>query len=390
MTRVRARSGKNVLRVALWTTPQLDRGVDDYARKAGWAMEFFRLWLTPPEQLVSYVGQLKPDGLLISGLPAPIRAELVKSAPIPAVEVAGSVGNTCGQSVVLDDVAIGRLAGKHLVERGFRHFAFGTLLPHPVSALRQRGFQEATEAVADTFFSIGVKLDSSGGPQEYLRRFRREIIHLPKPLGLMTMNDYLARRLARACEQEGVLVPEQVAIVGVDNEPQDDLADVPLSSVDPNFHACGFEGARLLDSLMDGKPGPKEVRKVPPEAVVERASTRILAVDHVGVARALHFILSEYADSDSDLQLKQIASVAGLSTRQLQSVFSDAMGCPVAEYIRRLRLDRAKDLLLDTDQPIGEIATASGYKGTAQLSAHLRSETGLGPREWRKRHQTRM
>ena len=387
MQATRTKATKHVLRVALWTTPQLDRGVDEYAREAGWTLEFSRLAMTAPEQVISYLNELKPDGVLVSGLPTPIRTAVCKAASVPVVEAAGTTGNTVTSSTVLDDVAIGRLAGAHFVERGFRHFAFGTLLPHPVSSLRQRGFQEATEAVASTFFSLGVRLDSSGESHEYLKRFRREIVHLPKPLGLMTMNDYLARRLAKACEQEGVLVPEQVAIIGVDNDPQSDLADVPLTSVDPDFYQCGFEGARLLDSLMNGEPEPGHDIVILPKGLVKRESTRIRAVAHVGVARALHFILSEYADPSSELQLNHIASVAGLSTRQLQSVFAEAMGSPVAEYVRGLRLDRAKRLLVETDQPIGDVAGASGYRGTAQLSTHLRAETGLGPRAWRKKHK---
>ncbi len=366
-----------------FTTSGLEEGIRDYAKSKRWALSLLRRGQMDEQQMDASISHAQPDGVLLAEGFANVR-----HCPRGAARAC----LVCGEEpadlpfVALDNAAIGRLAGEHLVERGFRHFAFGALFPHDSGAPRARGFQEATEKIAETFFYVGLR-GNDPESDEHLKRFRREIHHLPKPLGLMTLNDHVGDLLARACQREGILVPEQVAIVGVDNSISAELATVPLTSVDPDYYRLGFEAAALLDRLMDGEPAPEQPIRIPPKTLVQRDSSNIHAVEHVGVARALRFILNRYTEPTNGLRLDQVAAVAGLSTRQLQTVFADAMGCPVGEYIRGLRLEHAKRLLRETDQPIGDVAEASGYHSTGQLNTHLRGETGLGPRAWRKQNQ---
>jgi len=202
----------------------------------------------------------------------------------------------------------------------------------------------------------------------------------------MVFDDNHVRVLMMACVARGILVPEEVAFVGCNNDLlRCRLSPVQASSVDPDYYRLGVEAVSTLERMLDGEPAPEQPILIPPKGVVVRASSDIVAVDHLGAARALHFIHANYADPR--LRVGAIAEAAGMSRRTLESVFRAKLGCAIAEYVRQVRLKRAKELLMQGDQKIADVARQCGFSNMTHLGAALRSESGLGPRQWRQEHK---
>ena len=363
-------------------------GIVEYAHEHDWSLTFFNLKEGggPPEA-VKYATQLDVDGVLSQfftseGADVTFAAEGGR----PAVDLTLGRPDVDVPRVVPDDVASGRAAAGHFVERGFRNYVFFPDMDHIVLGDRLRGFREGIRQHADTMLTLERGLIPGFSRSELLGWLTREIVQLPKPLALMGLNDHASLLAADAAEAAGLMVPEQVAILGVDNlEWLCTSSSVPLSSVDPDFHRQGYEAARVLDGLMNGGPAPEEPILIPPKGVVARQSTNIRAVAHLGAARAVGFILRRY--TNPDLSFDDIVGASGMTRRPLEVAFHNALDCTMGDFIRQTRLEHAQRLLRETDDPIGEAATASGFHNAKRLGDALRAATGLGPRAWRAKQR---
>ena len=386
--------GRRVLQLISWNCLPRGRGVADYARENGWSVTSLALpsmaleapgALDAHKAVVARASERTFDGILAEFYSEGPVLGFCRALGIPVVDLAEIRMAPHFARVLTDDVAIGRMGAEHLLERGFRHFAFCTAYWHCALEGRHHGFYTAVQEAAESLVFLDRALYTVTG-DKHLDLFSRDLSHLPKPLAVMSFNDDTARMALDACELAGLLVPEQVAIVGVDNNVDVcELAPVPLSSVDPDFYRQGAEAARLLDHLMDGEAPPDEPVRVPPKEVVVRESSNIVAVQPLAVARAVGFIRRSYANNS--LRVDDIAAACGLSRRALQNAFGEAMKCTLSEYIRRTRLEHATRLLRETDRPAKEIAVESGFSSTIHLAEALHVETGLRPRAWRKEHQ---
>jgi LacI family transcriptional regulator len=187
----------------------------------------------------------------------------------------------------------------------------------------------------------------------------------------------------QACAIGGVGVPEEVAVMGVDN---DDLivrlTTPPLSSIDINAERVGFEAARVLDELMRGKPAPKNPVLVPPMGLVTRQSTDILAIEDEDVAAAVRFIR---AHKGRALSVQDVLDNVPVSRRSLYRKFEETMGRSLAQEIRLAHIEQAKRLLTTTDWSVARIAEASGFAGATRFGIVFRRLTGLTPSAYRAR-----
>jgi LacI family transcriptional regulator len=202
------------------------------------------------------------------------------------------------------------------------------------------------------------------------------------PLGVFCVNDLYARHVVGCCHTHGIQMPEQVAVVGVNNsEVAGQLAEIPFSSVELQIEKIGYEAARLLAGMMDGEQPPAEPVLIQPKGVVVRQSSDLMAVNDAAVARALRLIRE---NALKQIDIGQIVLKVGISRRLLEMRFRAATGrSPYAEVVR-LRVEKAKSLLATGDLPVSEVAEASGFGQAKQLHAIFTRETGMAPSLYRR------
>ena len=286
--------------------------------------------------------------------------------------------------------AIAGLAASYLMGIGFRHFAFCGFENCPWSEVREKAFVRATEAAGYGCLVHHVARANWMQSPNWMKSWQREqpmmarwLESLPKPLGLMACNDACGREVLQACRNAGVRVPDDVAVLGVDNdEMMCELSNPPLSSVALNLEKAGYEAARLLDSLMKGNRVKSRLVRVEATHVVTRLSTDVIAQEDKVVAEALRFIRNHarYPISVSD-----VTQDVRVSRRTLERRFMRALGRPLLYEIMRCHLQRAKQLLLETDLPCYEIALEAGFGSlkTFNRTFNLREKTT--PESFRRR-----
>ena len=290
--------------------------------------------------------------------------------------------------VHVDDVGLARRAAEHLLERGFRRFAYCGLEDVNWSLERERAFVSITAqaggACAVYHLPSLDRTDQSWEAEQ--ERLARWIVGLPKPSGVMVCHDPRGQRVLEACRRAGVAVPEEVAVIGVDNdEPVCEVSDPPLSSVVPDFHGIGYQAARLLDRLMQGEAPPPGPVFLAPQGVAARQSTDVLAIDDRDVAEAVRFIRQHACES---LGVDDVADHVSLSRSVLKRRFRKFLGRSVHDEIVRLRIKRAEDLLAQTDMPISLIAEKTGFHHQEYLGVVFKARTGRTPARFRRECQT--
>jgi LacI family transcriptional regulator len=315
-------------------------------------------------------------------------ARVLRAAKVPIVDVSAGRYLPTVPYVETDDRAIAELAAMHLLDRGFRHFAFFGDNRFRWSKLRQTAF-------VDTLAERGLTCEVFSPPnfrpgafawEQEKRAIGRWIVSLPKPAGVMAAYDIRGRQFLDICREAGIAVPDELAVIGVDNdELLCDLSDPPLSSVTPDAHRTGYEAAMLLDRMMThrGKRSP-DVRLIAPQGVVTRRSTDVLALDDREIAAALRFIREHATQS---IKVGDVLRVVPLSRRIFESRFERAVGRTPHEEIVRVQLDGVKQLLLQTDLPISVVAERAGYKHIEYMTVAFTRSVGVSPSRWRREHR---
>ena len=210
--------------------------------------------------------------------------------------------------------------------------------------------------------------------------------NLPKPLGVAASADDLACCVLRACDDADLSVPEEVAVLGCENNPMVcDFTLVPLSSVDVDWERIGYKGAGMLGRLMDGRPAPGEPILIPPKGVVTRLSTDILAVPDKAIARAVRFIWEHYHEP---IGTDEVAAAAGLNRRKLERDFRKHLGQSVNNEITQMRIERAKKLLAKTALKANAVARQCGFSDATYFSRCFHGLTGIRPSQYRRQHAT--
>ena len=205
---------------------------------------------------------------------------------------------------------------------------------------------------------------------------------LPKPAGVMASNDWRGQRVLNACRGAGISVPEEVAVVGVDNdELVCNLCDPPLSSVIPNTAQIGYEAAARLDELMAGREPPQRQWLIEPLGVAARQSSDILAIDDPDIAAAVRYIREAACRG---VEVPQILERVAISRSHLERGFHKFLGRTPQQEIRLVQTKRVKELLADTDLPLAQISQLAGYKHPEYMSYAFKRETSQTPGEYRR------
>ncbi|MBX3426848.1 MAG: DNA-binding transcriptional regulator [Pirellulales bacterium] len=319
-------------------------------------------------------------------------ATAVRRTSAPIVGVGGGYGYYPGDPdipyVRTDNRAIAELAANHLFDMGLRRFAFCGEPPN-----RANGWaRERAEAFVSAIEAAGCECDVYNGRHSPSRRWResqtqlqRWLESLATPLGLMACNDARARHVMQACCAAGLRVPEDVAIVGVDNDDvMCELTQPRLTSIEQGARRIGFEAASLLDQMMSGKKPPRKSLTVPPARIVTRQSTDVLAINDPDVAEALRFIRRRACEP---IAVHDVLTAAQMSRSTLEARFRDVLGRSIHAEIRRVQVDAARRLLTTTNIPIKEVVKRVGVSSVQYFSAMMRRSLGKTPGELRKESQ---
>jgi LacI family transcriptional regulator len=216
------------------------------------------------------------------------------------------------------------------------------------------------------------------------RKLERWLGSLPRPAAIFTCADFVARQIMDCCRRIGISVPEDAAVLGVDNDLAIcDLTSPRLSSIPQNMRRIGFDAARLLHGIMKGRRRPRAPVLIPPREVVVRQSTDSIVVEDARLAAVLRRIRSPERGEQS---LRTLAKEAGMSRQWLDRRFRESLGATPSELIRRRKLAVARSLLIETHLPIQTIARRAGFTCGENLSRFFRQHMGMSPGEYRLRH----
>ena len=322
----------------------------------------------------------KPDAAICRIDQADALAEL--NLPLVAYDANDYEGEI--PCVVSDDLHAGRLAAEHLCDLGHRHFGFCGYGGMRWSAARHEAFAEFLEEAGHKLYTYRSerKRPLSWAKEEHL--MRRWLESLPKPVGILAANDDRAATLVETCHALGYSIPEDVSVIGVDDDPYVcELLNPPLSSVRIVSEQAGYQVAALLAQLIDGSvqmEGQRVVARA--TGVTERLSTSAIMVRNAHVRKAICFIRE---NSGRMIRVSDVVKASGRSHRDLNTQFHQETGCSISQYLTRVKISRICHLLADTELQILEVAKAVGYEDDRHFARYFKRSTGETPQAYRRK-----
>lgn len=361
---------------------QLIMGIARYSKLHGpWS--FYK----EPIDLKSSIPHLtswKPDGIIMRD--SLITKELLK-LKIPTILAIHDSKYAVNLPVIkTDSYAIARMAGEHLSEKGFKNFAFCGFDNYDWSKERKLYFNQFNKEAGFSTFNYFPPKDNRKYDWENEQQHVSEWIKsLPKPVAIFACNDDRGQHILEVCKMINLKVPEDVAVIGVDNDPMVcDIGDPPLTSIALNVETAGYEAAKLMDDLINGKKVYRKKILVSPSHVVQRQSTDILAVNDSEVAAAIQFIRK---NAKEKILVKDVVTKTGISRRTLEKRFKKTIRRSIYNEIRQIRVEYISKLLIETDLPISQITSLFNFTDAEHISRYFKKEKGIGLREFRKLHQ---
>jgi LacI family transcriptional regulator len=338
---------------------------------------------TPPP---AWLASSRWDGILCRPTDTAL-AQRLKRMKVPVVDLNDLHENLKLPWVGSNHRAIGRLGARHFLERGFRHLAFCGFTNELWARQRREGFREVAEKE-----NLPIPVYESPWRGSNVSRWDLEIEHLgtwlndlPKPIGIMACNDARALHLLNACHQAGLLVPEEVAVVGVDNEEIFcELCNPALSSVAPDAERIGYQAAELLDQLMSGQTPASQRILVDPLHIVTRRSSDTLAIKDRTVATALRFISEQALHGCT---VADVVNFVRVSRSFLERRFRQYLKRSPQAEIRRVQVSRIKQLLTETDFTLERISELSGFEHPEYMSVVFKRLVDQTPGQYRKQMQ---
>jgi LacI family transcriptional regulator len=362
--RARHNNRKRVLLLLQYYDYRHHRGVAKYAMQAGWALEDVYT------QVRSLPENWTGDGVISFHGENQQFVDWLKQTGLPVVDMGEDSGISDFPRVQTDNSRIAELAVEHFAQRGYKNIGFAWVFDTIIKRRRQEAMMAAAAARGLRFFDV---------PLERIGLLGEEGAF---PIGLLTPHDAIAVRALRACEDAGVLVPEQAALIGVDNfDYRCAPASVPLSSIDPDQERVGYEAAAMLDKIMSGVTLEQRSIRVPPIGIVERDSTDMAAVGDIEVARALRFIVQNFR---TRLGLREVARATDISLRRLQTRFKEHLDRTILQEINGRRVKHAQQLLSSTRKKIHVVAGECGFGSSVKLIRVFRQYVGTSPKRYRK------
>lgn len=348
---------------------------------------------TSPQHIIGVLKEARVNGAFVSVRSQNMDSKLL-SLRLPCIAI------TClkipkGLSYITSDsFNVGRVIAEHFLEHGFRNFAYYSPSDIFWSRPRKEGFcQRLQEAgySADVYNckAVGKSIPDWQQIGQTWIKGTEGILNwlksLPKPVGLMVCDDGIGYDLIEIAGEAGIRIPEEVAVIGVDNdEVLCNSAEPPLSSVETNFEQAGYEAAELLNAVMTGQevmPSRPILGRV--ARVVVRQSSNVLAINDSQTAAALHFIHKHF---NSPIQVSDVVETTHLSRRALEKKFKALMKRTILDEIMRVRIEHIVELLLKSHMSIDKIVASSTFNSTSHLIRAFKKHKGMSPGAFRKMH----
>ena len=367
----------------------LIEGVADYAKTQK------HRWVFSVEPRGKYDKMTLPNGWVGDGVVARIThpglAQQLIEAKLPAINVSWfSYGEDLIPRCTCDEVAVAEMAAQYFLDSGFRQFAYCA------STLRPSYYDRLGIAFEDAILRAGrtceifapehddfSKLDS----EQRLHEISDWLQDLPRPVGLLAFDDIQGRQVTEACIQAGLSVPDDIAVLGGEHDGLcSRISSPPLSGIDQGPLEVGNRAAHMLDKLMSGKVLENTDVRLPPQRILTRQSTDKVAVNDHLLADAIRYIREHFSH---ELKISDVLNAVPLSRRALEIGFREYLGRTPREEIRRIRVEKAVELLCDTDMPVTRIAATCGFDRPELLTRAFRRELKSTPSEFRKRLQRR-
>ena len=341
-------------------------------------LDLRELLVAPPAWLRRWEG----DGIITRST-TPEMADIILQWGIPTVNLTDIYGDQGLPSIWSDHDAIGRRAAHHLLQRGLTRFAFCGFTAHHWSESRYQGF-------ANQLAQHGYDVETHNSDWAQARRLGWEnqqtqietwLRKLPKPIGILACNDFRGQHVLEGCRAAKISVPDEVAVLGVDNDQVIcDFCQPPLSSIIPSAERIGFEAAAMLDQLMRGEDLANRCVKIKPLGIAARQSTDVMAIDDGDVVAALQIIRNRACFG---LSVTDILREVPIARSSLERKFRRSVGRSPQAEIRSIQMKRAQQLLQETQLPLAQIATLTGFKHPEYFSVAFKREIGQTPGQYR-------
>jgi LacI family transcriptional regulator len=308
----------------------------------------------------------------------------VERTGIPTVDVLGAAPSPGIPLVHVDNVAIARLGAQHLLERGLSSFGFCNMKGVNWSEARRRAFADCVERegyACSVFHTTGHRAAKWSWEHEQ-DRMARWLEGLGIPAGVMVCSDWRGLSVLDACRRAGLAVPDDVAIIGVDNDTTlCEACDPPLTSVAVDYRQLGRRAAMRLARMMAGKKTGTDTVLVKPRGVNVRRSTDMLAIREAPVAAAVRFIRD---NACKGIRVEDVVERIPMSRSVLQRRFRKVLGRSVHEEIVRIRLEEAMFFLRESELPLARIAERAGFRHQEYMGAVFKKSLGVTPRQYRR------
>ncbi|MEM9020736.1 MAG: substrate-binding domain-containing protein [Planctomycetota bacterium] len=375
---------RSVLLALAWYDHRAHRGATRYALEHGWHLDATMAnssefaWGWQGDGILCKLGctKINPDYL-----------RFVKDLGLPAVDLSVFGQNAGLPSLEFDPLAIAQQASDHFFERGIRNFAWYPNQAAPPIQYRERAYVahlkcegHVTDLIPN-FEQANEKTDW----REAAQQLGRHLQSLPRPLGVLCFSDEWGLKVLEACQQVGLQVPEDVAVLGINNNTLVcESLSTPLSSVALDMENWAYQACAMLDRIMDGEPMPKGLTPYPSGGVVTRRSTDTVAVEHPEVARAVTYIAEHYRQP---IGVDDVVDATRLTRPGLKRAFKTHLRRSIREEVQRVRVRHIKRLLIETDWTIETIAEEVGLGGPRQLYQTFERVESMTPRQYRIKYR---
>ena len=366
------------------------RGAAAYARSHGpWSI--YQHERSLGDAVPHWFDEWQGDGI-IARVESRTLAQKIEELQIPTVELRGRFTIPKVPLIDTNDLACIRLACDHLLEQGFREFAYCGFAGANYSDRRK---QFVTDYLAESNIVPQIRESPMSQSKDVSSIEAEGLLHeeelgnwlasLPKPIGLIACNDVRAQQVLNVCRERGIAVPDEIAVIGVDNDELIcELTDPPLTSVEHDTYQIGYKAAELLESMMRGNQ-PSSLRTlINPLGILLRRSTEVFAVEDEEVAIAIRLIRD---NARNGLSVSELASQLNMSRSTLDRRFAKSIGRSPKTEINRVLLNTVKQLLIDTDYNLPVVAKMAGFEYVEYMCTLFKEKTGITPGDYRKLYQ---